>query len=175
MVSPKAGNKMNVVPYASIERYRAHPQRRGLQLATLAVTGLVVAAGVGRALLGESTITTATQTGSIDDLWVTIAAALVFLMQAGFMAFEVGLARPHHAPAVALKNIVDWGAASFAFFLVGFAFMFGAGNSIIGWNLFALDGLPVAIDSTVTGPTFFIFQLAFACLLYTSPSPRDRG
>ncbi len=136
---------------------------RPLRLATLTATGLVAGVGIYRALVGSTQIGVGQATADpIDDLWVTIAAAMVFMMQAGFMAFEVGLARPHHAPAVALKNIVDWAAASFAFFLVGFAFMFGSGNAFIGWDLFALDGLPVAIDSTVSGPTFFIFQLAFA-------------
>ena len=153
---------MNIAADSSIEPYTGGPKRRGLQLFTLGVTGVVVAAGVLRALFGETISTSAMEVESIDELWVTIAAALVFMMQAGFLGFEVGLARPHHAPAVALKNVVDWGAASFAFFLVGFAFMFGEGNSYIGWSLFALEGLPVTIESTVTGPTFFIFQLAFA-------------
>ena len=94
---------------------------RSLQLITLGITGSIVAIAVFRSLTSSPQIGFGEATANpIDDLWVTVAAAMVFLMQAGFMAFEVGLARPHHAPAVALKNLVDW-----------------------------------------------------ACLLYTSPSPRD--
>ncbi len=136
---------------------------RPLQLLTLAITGVFVAIGIWRTQGSASALAPEPDmVRSLDELWVIVAAGMVFLMQAGFMAFEVGLARPHHAPAVALKNLVDWTAASLAFFLVGFAFMFGDGNSLIGWSFFALSDLPVVIENTVTGPTFFIFQLAFA-------------
>ncbi len=137
---------------------------RLLQLGTLGVTALVVLVSLWGTRSEGSDILSgdANAIRGLDDLWVTVAAGMVFMMQAGFMAFEVGLARPHHAPAVALKNLVDWTAASLAFFFVGFAFMFGTGNSIIGWNFFALNDLPVSIESSVSGPTFFIFQLAFA-------------
>lgn len=40
----------------------------------------------------------------VSDLWVLTAAALVFLMQAGFLCFEVGLARRKHQTAVAMKT-----------------------------------------------------------------------
>lgn len=134
-----------------------------LQSFTLVVTALVVALGIWRTQGDASALAPDVEgVRAIDDLWVTVAAGMVFFMQAGFMAFEVGLARPHHAPAVALKNLVDWTAASLAFFLVGFAFMFGDGNSVIGLDLFALQDLPTLIDNSITGPTFFIFQLAFA-------------
>lgn len=135
---------------------------RALQIVTLTVTGVVAAAGLAEALFSGGSFAEMASASPIDDLWVTISAALVFMMQAGFLGFEVGLARPHHAPAVALKNLVDWAAASFAFFLVGFAFMFGDGNALIGWELFALNDLPSTIDAPISGATFFIFQLAFA-------------
>lgn len=148
------------MPGADDRRTRSN---RILQLLTLSITAAVVVLGVWQTRSPSMAIgVEPTPVRPIDDLWVTVAAGMVFLMQAGFMAFEVGLARPHHAPAVALKNLVDWTAASLAFFAIGFAFMFGDGNSIIGWTHFALNDLPEVIDNTVSGPTFFIFQLAFA-------------
>ncbi len=98
----------------------------------------------------------------LDEFWVLISAALVFFMQAGFLCYEVGLARPEHTTPVALKNIVDWAISTCAFVLIGFALMFGTSSTgFFGTSFFALDGLFEAA-TTVTGPTFFLFQLAFA-------------
>lgn len=99
----------------------------------------------------------------IDDLWVGTAAALVFLMQAGFLCFEVGLARANHMAAVAMKNLVDWSIVSVLFTMIGFAVMFGDSiGGFLGTDLFGLVGINQGIESTVSAPIFFIFQLAFA-------------
>ena len=98
---------------------------------------------------------------AVDEMWVLVCAALVFFMQAGFLAYEVGLARPAHAAVVAMKNVIDWTISSVFFFLVGFGLMFGAGNGLIGTDLFLLSGLG-EISGSVSGATFFIFQVAFA-------------
>ena len=98
----------------------------------------------------------------VDEAWVLFAAALVFLMQAGFLAYEVGLARPVHASVVAMKNVVDWAISSLGFFLIGFSLMFGPGSSWWGSaDLVALSDLS-SVSTSVSGPTFFLFQLAFA-------------
>lgn len=99
----------------------------------------------------------------IDELWVVTAAVLVFLMQAGFLCFEVGLARSNHMAAVAMKNLVDWSIVSLIFTFIGFGLMFGAtASGLVGTDLFGLIGINSSIDSSVSGPTFFLFQLAFA-------------
>ena len=98
---------------------------------------------------------------AVDELWVLVSAALVFFMQAGFLAYEVGLARPAHASVVAMKNVIDWTISSVFFFVLGFGLMFGAGNGLIGTDLFLLSGIE-DLGGTVSGATFFIFQVAFA-------------
>lgn len=98
----------------------------------------------------------------VDEIWVLVSAALVFFMQAGFLAYEVGLARPVHATVVAMKNVVDWTISTLGFFVVGFGLMFGASdNGLFGTDLFLLSGL-ADVSTTVSGGTFFLFQLAFA-------------
>ncbi|UXP33299.1 ammonium transporter [Reichenbachiella agarivorans] len=95
---------------------------------------------------------------NLDDLWVLVAAALVFFMQAGFKVLETGLVKKEHRSGIGAKNLLDWVAGSIAFFLVGFAIMFGdSTNGIFGFHYFAGD----SID---TGKIliFFLFQLAFA-------------
>ncbi len=97
-----------------------------------------------------------------NEIWVLLCAALVFFMQAGFLCYEVGLARPQHTAAVAIKNIVDWAISTLAFTVVGFGLMFGDSvGGFIGNSYIALANIGEA-TTTVAGPTFFLFQLAFA-------------
>ncbi|PIB36881.1 hypothetical protein BFP72_16465 [Reichenbachiella sp. 5M10] len=95
---------------------------------------------------------------NIDDLWVMVAAALVFFMQAGFKVLETGMVKKEHRSGIGAKNLLDWVAGSIAFFLVGFALMFGNTlDGFLGFQYFfgdSLDSGKILI--------FFLFQLAFA-------------
>ena len=94
---------------------------------------------------------------SIDMVWILICAALVLLMQPGFICLEVGLVRAKNGIHVALKNILDLCLSGFIFWAVGFGLMFGTDHSgLIGSGAYFLTGY----DSP-SGLTFFIFQLAF--------------
>ena len=114
----------------------------------------------------SSAAPTAGIVSAVDEVWVLLCAALVFFMQAGFLTFEVGLARPMHTTSVAMKNLIDWTVGSVAFFFVGFGVMFGTGT-VVGTDFFALDGLFELQAGSVSGPTFFLFQLAFAATTIT--------
>lgn len=96
----------------------------------------------------------------LNRFWVLIAAVLVFLMQAGFKALEVGMVRQVHRDSVGMKNLLDWLVVSVAFYVVGFGLMFGTSfEGFFGSSLF----LPSS--ATMTGTyklEFFLFQLAFA-------------
>jgi hypothetical protein len=48
-----------------------------------------------------------TPTGSIEIVWILVCAALVLMMQPGFICLEVGLVRAKNGLHVALKNILD--------------------------------------------------------------------
>ncbi len=98
----------------------------------------------------------------VADLWVLVASALVFFMQAGFLCFEVGLARESHRAAVAMKNLFDWAIVTIVFALFGSAVMFG--GSFAG--LFGTSGFGdfSSLESTlgISPYTFLLFQTAFA-------------
>ncbi len=102
----------------------------------------------------------------VDTMWVTIAAMLVFFMQAGFGMVEAGFIRSKNAVNILTKNFIDYCSASLFFFLFGYALMFGAGNGFVGWDLgsggfgFALSGAPERVG-TVQTPAFWFFQAAF--------------
>ena len=111
-----------------------------------------------------------------DTVWVLIAGFLVFWMNAGFGFVESGLCRAKNAVNILGKNFVVFGLSSIAFWLVGFAIMFGDGNPFMGLNGFMLGG---ADNSPLMGDAYagvfsslnwtsvpllakFFFQLAFA-------------
>lgn len=140
--------------------------RRLRRATTFLVLGVLVVLLAAALPTSDGTNEVASFANPIDEVWVLVCAALVFFMQAGFLTFEVGLARSMHTGSVALKNLIDWTVGSLAFFFVGFGLMFGTGD-VVGTSLFALDGLFELQAGTISGPTFFLFQLAFAATTIT--------
>ena len=61
----------------------------------------------------------------VNLLWIVIGAVLVIFMQAGFALVETGFCRAKHAAHVVSTNFAIFGLGFVAFFLVGFALMFG--------------------------------------------------
>jgi Amt family ammonium transporter len=111
-----------------------------------------------------------------DTIWVLITAALVFFMNLGFATVESGLCRSKNAVNILSKNIIVFCVTSLAFWAIGFAFMFGEGNLLIGLKGLFLIG---ADNSPATGEAYkgifsslnwtgvpllakFFFQLVFA-------------
>ncbi|MDD3717929.1 MAG: ammonium transporter [Actinomycetota bacterium] len=110
----------------------------------------------GEARTPESSVT------SLDTVWVLIAAALVFFMQAGFFFLEGGLTRAKNVSNAMLKGVMDFCLGALVFWMIGFAFMFGfdrggfVGTSGFLANMAGADwnGLPLY--------AFLLFQIAFA-------------
>ena len=67
---------------------------------------------------------------SMNTMWVLIAAALVFFMQAGFALVEMGMTRAKNATNILMKNLMDYVIGTIAFWFIGFGIMFGSAN---GW------------------------------------------
>ncbi len=80
---------------------------------------------------------------NLDLAWVAVCAALVFLMQAGFLCLETGLTRNKNNINVAMKNLVDFAITTLLFWVFGYGVMFG--DTLGGW----------------TGTTGFLFQPGF--------------
>ena len=142
----------------------------------LAICLALVFKGVAYAQDAEGGPSNAELQVMIDTLWVLVAGFLVFFMNAGFGCLEAGLCRAKNATNILGKNFVVFAFSSIAFFTVGFAFMFGDGNSILGLNGWLLGG---ADNSPATGDAYqgifsslnwtgvplsakFFFQLVFA-------------
>jgi Amt family ammonium transporter len=113
---------------------------------------------------------------ALDTMWVLVTAFLVFFMNAGFAMFESGLCRSKNAVNILAKNFVVFGVAALAFWLSGFALMFGDGNLVLGlsgWLLRGADNSPLTgaayhgvytalADAGVPLAAKFFFQLVFA-------------
>jgi Amt family ammonium transporter len=99
----------------------------------------------------------------VNTMWTLVAAFLVFFMQAGFMALEAGFARSREAVNILLECVFDTCLCGVLWFAIGFAFMFGEGNGIIGHSWFFLNGAPSVYGTTgVSFMAFVLFQFAFA-------------
>lgn len=98
----------------------------------------------------------------IHTLWVVIAGAMVFLMQAGFALLESGMARAKNTVNVMMKNYMDLCVGSLLFWLVGYGLMFG--NSPTGWIGTDLFGLARAPDWDFN---LLFFQIMFAATAAT--------
>jgi Amt family ammonium transporter len=129
------------------------------------------------AQVADLTAKMATSKVSSDTMWTLIAGFLVFWMNAGFALVESGFCRVKNAVNILSKNFIVFALSSMAFFLVGWGFMFGNGNSFIGLEgLFMVTGTD---NSPATGDAYmgvysaiawtgiplyakFFFQLVFA-------------
>ncbi|THB63609.1 MAG: ammonium transporter [Spirochaetaceae bacterium] len=86
---------------------------------------------------------------AFDMLWLILAAALVFFMQAGFAMVETGLTRAKNAGNIIMKNLMDFSAGAIMFFAVGWALMYGTDSiaGLIGMNGFFLNYSQAALEA----------------------------
>lgn len=96
---------------------------------------------------------------NLNVVWMILAGALVFVMQAGFALVELGFARAKNSINIVMKNFLDFCIAALVFFLLGFGLMFG--QSWMG--IFGTDGFWLSSH----GPeesiwAFWFFQVVFA-------------
>ncbi|MFA9271811.1 MAG: ammonium transporter [Baekduiaceae bacterium] len=117
----------------------------------------------------------------LNTLWVMVAAALVFFMQAGFLLLELGFSRGKNVGTLVAKILTNMSIALLGFYFVGFAFAFGATpdwaggvdglDGLIGWEGFMLrdfgdpaTAFPVMGIFDVTVEAKFLFQYAFCAV-----------
>lgn len=104
------------------------------------------------------------------SLW---AGAMVFGMQCGFAMLCAGSLRQKNAKNIMLQNILDACGGAIGFFLSGYSFAFGSGNSFIGYDkgYFAIGGL---VDGTDYIDFFFQFAFAASCATIVAGTIAER-
>jgi Amt family ammonium transporter len=99
---------------------------------------------------------------AFDMIWLTIAAALVFFMQAGFAMVETGLTRAKNAGNIIMKNLMDFSVGAIAYFAIGWGLMYGASvGGFIGSDQFFLAGATSSVFRD------WFFQVVFAATAAT--------
>ncbi|CAN5658657.1 ammonium transporter [soil metagenome] len=130
--------------------------------------GFFLGAEAGASPLSQAAIKASDTISPINTMWVLVAAFLVFVMQAGFMALEAGFARSRETINVLMECVFDTCLCGILYWSIGFAFQFGLGNGLIGHSNFFLNGITDTytygglFDTKVAFLAFFLFQFAFA-------------
>jgi len=120
----------------------------------------------------------------IDNLWILMAAALVFIMHLGFATVESGLTQAKNSVNVIYKNLFILAVGIISYALVGFQLMYpGDFNGFIGFGGFGIGydaSDPVGmltpaygLDMTIWSD--FIFQAMFAATAATIVSGAVTG
>ncbi len=115
------------------------PKHRVRKLATIAsLIGLMVV-GVAAPAMAQETDPVTPWASQLNLLWIVIGAVLVIFMQAGFALVETGFSRAKHAAHVVSTNFAIFGIGFVAYFLVGYAFMFGGFSYVLPGFDFGYD------------------------------------
>lgn len=96
----------------------------------------------------------------LDTIWVLIATALVFFMQAGFAMVETGFTRSKNAGNIIMKNLMDFAVGSLMFWAIGYGLMYGD-------TLGSIIGKPDLFFLGSTDYTSLIFQTVFCATAAT--------
>lgn len=126
--------------------------RRSLAGFGLAGVSLVLLAGPAGAQEAAEPVVKLGQ--QVNLLWIVIGAMLVIFMQAGFALVETGFCRAKHAAHVVSTNFAIFGIGFVAFFMVGYAFMFG------GYS-YVLEGADFGYASAVGEPLIKVGDWVF--------------
>ncbi len=103
-----------------------------------------------------------------NTIWVLIAAALVFFMQAGFAMVETGFTRAKNAGNIVMKNLMDFSLGTPIYWLLGFGIMFGGSSALIGgFDPMVKGDYSSILPSGVPLMAFLIFQTVFCATAAT--------
>jgi ammonium transporter, Amt family len=101
---------------------------------------------------------------SLNTVWVLVATALVFFMQAGFALVEAGFTRSKNTTNILFKNLMDYVLGTIVFWAIGFGVMFGSKNGFWGGiDLFSQNGYRTDMPDMA----FLMFQTVFAATAAT--------
>lgn len=132
-----------------------------------------ITGGAALALVGPLTGLAAAQEGptlgevatAVDNVWVMVAAILVFMMQAGFALVEAGFTRAKNAGNIIMKNFMDFSVGSLVYWAVGFGLAYGA-STLGGWVAYGGMGDAFFVSDSALSVSWF-FQVVFAATAAT--------
>jgi len=115
----------------------------------------ITAAKAGEPTVAEVATTVGHNKISINLVWLLLCGFLVFFMQAGFALVETGFTRAKNVAHTMAMNLFVYPAGMLAFYVCGFAIMFGGVGALS--TLGGFDGLNSEVSFTLFGHTFGLF------------------
>ncbi|MCK5129458.1 MAG: ammonium transporter [Clostridiales bacterium] len=115
---------------------------------------------------------------AVNTVWIITAAALVFIMHAGFACVEAGFTQSKNTANIIMKNFMTIAIGTLCYYIIGFSLMFGEdvfGIGILGWSGFGIQNSKVVeglIGNNQEGyilplNVFWFFQAVFAATCAT--------
>ena len=110
-----------------------------------------------------------------NNLWIMMAAILVFMMHLGFAALESGFVRRKNTINILFKNVMIISIGLLTYYMIGFNLMYPGGEpgrlfGFAGFGLNIPEGIAGVIEYADGGYTYwtdFIFQAMFAATCCT--------
>lgn len=100
-----------------------------------------------------------------NTIWILICTIIIFMMQPGFAMLEAGMTRSKNSGNIMMKNLLDFVIGSIAFWMIGYGFLQGAGNGIIGqFDLFSNGNYEIQGFSKYS---YLMYQLMFCATAAT--------
>jgi Amt family ammonium transporter len=145
-------------------------KKMGLAVILAALAALVLPSVAGAATVDEVAGTVGEKALELDMVWVAVATALVFLMQAGFMFLEIGFSRQKNAGTGVAKILVNLGIVTLAWWALGYGVAEGGGNDFFGTSgfLFHFDQVvgqgEEAFSVAASDTMLMLFGMAFCAV-----------
>lgn len=110
---------------------------------------------------------------SVDAMWVLVATALVFFMQAGFALVESGFTRQKNSANIIMKNLLDFAVASLLYYFVGVKIMYPGADmtptDIMFQTVFAGTAATIisgAVAERMKFSTYIVVSLLVTTVIY---------
>ena len=101
---------------------------------------------------------------ALNNVWVLVCAALVFIMHAGFACVEAGMTQSKNTANIIMKNFMTIAIGSLCYYIIGYSLMYGTSvGGIIGTPFLGIMGEDGAVSLNV----FWFFQAVFAATCAT--------
>jgi ammonium transporter, Amt family len=141
-------------------------KKLGLAVLLAAFGALVLPTVASAATVGEVAGSLEEKVVELNMVWVAVATALVFLMQAGFMFLEIGFSRQKNAGTGVAKVLVNLALVTIAWWAIGYGVAEGGGNDFFGDSGFFFHFDQTVAGEAVTGETamLMLYGLAFCAV-----------
>ena len=109
---------------------------------------------------------------ALNNIWVLICAALVFIMHAGFACVEAGMTQSKNTANIIMKNFMTVAIGALSYYIIGYSLMYGADvGGIIGSPFLGILGDPFITNADganiLSLNVFWFFQAVFAATCAT--------